>query len=76
MFGIESFHAIINPPESAILAVGTIVPSSLYIEDEVVTRPTLKLSLSVDHRVIDGVLAARFMGSLKELIEAPFLLFV
>ena len=76
MFGIESFHAIINPPESAILAVGAIIPKSFFVDGEMVTRPAVKLSLSVDHRILDGVLAARFMVRIKELMEAPFLMFV
>lgn len=75
MFGIESFHAIINPPESAILAVGAIIPKPFFVDGEMLTRPAVKLSLSVDHRVIDGIMAARFLLRIKELIETPFLLF-
>lgn len=76
MYGVETFHAIINPPESAILAVSSIFPQPVALNGEITVRPRMKLSLSVDHRVVDGVLAARFLGRLKELIETPYLLFV
>jgi pyruvate dehydrogenase E2 component (dihydrolipoamide acetyltransferase) len=75
MFGVENFHAIINPPESGILAASSIIPKPVALEGEVEIRPCLKLSLSVDHRVVDGVLAARFLARVKELVEAPFLMF-
>jgi pyruvate dehydrogenase E2 component (dihydrolipoamide acetyltransferase) len=71
MLGVEEFGAIINPPESAILAVGAVR------EDVIVSGGTLRLgkvmtlTLSVDHRVIDGMLAARFIARLKELLEWP-----
>jgi pyruvate dehydrogenase E2 component (dihydrolipoamide acetyltransferase) len=76
MFGVESFHAIINPPESGILAVSAIIPKPVLVGEEIVIRPCLKLSLSVDHRLVDGVLAARFLARIKELVEDPFLIFV
>ena len=76
MYGVDSFHAIINPPESAILAAAAIIPRPMVIDGEVVVRPSMKISMSVDHRVIDGVLAAKFLGRVKELIEAPYLLIV
>ncbi len=75
MFGIEVFHAIINPPESAILAASSIMPRPVVIDGEITVRPCFNLSLSVDHRVVDGVMAAQFLGRLKELIECPYLLF-
>ncbi|MBN1105784.1 MAG: 2-oxo acid dehydrogenase subunit E2 [Deltaproteobacteria bacterium] len=74
MFGVESFHAIINPPESAILAVGAITAQAVVVEGEITVRPCMKLSLSVDHRVVDGALAARFVVYLKELVETPLLM--
>jgi len=76
MFGVETFHAIINPPESAILAMGSILPKVVVIDGEITVRPCLKLSLSVDHRIVDGVLAAQFLGRVKELFESPFLMLV
>jgi len=69
MFGVESFHAIINPPESGILAVSAIIPKPVVVDGEIVVRPCLRLSLSVDHRLVDGAVAARFLARMKELIE-------
>lgn len=76
MFGVESFYAIINPPESGILSVGAIIPKPVVVEGEITVRPCVKLSLSVDHRVVDGAVAAQFLARLKELVEAPSLIFV
>jgi len=75
MFGVEGFHAIINPPESGILAVGAMVLRPEVAEGQVVVRPMMKLCLSVDHRVIDGALAARFLVRIKEMVESPLLMF-
>jgi pyruvate dehydrogenase E2 component (dihydrolipoamide acetyltransferase) len=71
MFGVEEFSAIINPPESAILAVGAI-REGVAVENGAI-RPTrlMTITLSVDHRVIDGVMAAQFLKTLKELLESP-----
>lgn len=71
MFGVEEFNAIINPPESAILAVGAI-REDVKVENGLI-KPTrlMTLSLSVDHRVIDGILAAKFLQTIKELLEKP-----
>lgn len=74
MFGIESFTAIINPPESAILAVGQIVDTPVRAEDGVALRPMMNLTLSADHRVVDGAAAARFLTELKDTLENPYLL--
>ena len=74
MFGLEEFTAIINQPESAILAVGAILDKPVVINKEVVIRPMMKLTLSYDHRVIDGAKAAQFMKSLKGLMEGPILI--
>ncbi len=74
MFGIESFTAIINPPESAILAVGKIVDTPVGSEEGVVLRPTMNLTLSADHRIVDGAAAARFLAELKATLENPYLL--
>jgi pyruvate dehydrogenase E2 component (dihydrolipoyllysine-residue acetyltransferase) len=73
MFGIRQFRAIINPPESAILAVGAVVRKPIVINarDEVAVRPIMTLTLSADHRVIDGVLAAKFLNDLTLAIETP-----
>lgn len=72
MYDVESFTAIINPPESAILAVGAIIPTPVVNADrQVVVRDQMKLTLSSDHRALDGAIAARFLQSLKQLLEQP-----
>ncbi len=69
MFGIEEFHAIINPPESAILAVGAIVRRPVAVGDLIGLRPMMNMTLSADHRVLDGAAAARFLQELKVALE-------
>ncbi|MCS7298071.1 MAG: dihydrolipoamide acetyltransferase family protein [Bacteroidia bacterium] len=72
MFGIEEFTAIINPPEAAILAVGAIQPTVIAKEDgEIKVERRMHLTLSCDHRVIDGATGARFLQTLRELLEVP-----
>lgn len=71
MYGISEFQAILNPPQAAILAVGGIQDVPVIKEGNVVPGKSLHLSLSVDHRVIDGVEAALFLKSLKKMIEQP-----
>ena len=71
MLDVESFTAIINPPEAAILAVGAIVPTPVVWEGQIVVRHQIKMTLSSDHRAIDGAQAAYFMRDLKHLVEAP-----
>jgi len=71
MFGVEQFTAVINPPESAILAIGG-ASDELRLEDgEVVSRKILRVTLSADHRAIDGAVAAKFLQQLKDLLEHP-----
>ncbi len=76
MFGIQQFRAIINPPESAVLAVGQVrrKPVVVDAEDNVEVRPVMSLTLSADHRIIDGVAAARFLSDITKAIETPDLL--
>ena len=74
MFGIESFTAIINPPEAAILAVGKIVKTPVEVEGQIELRPTMHLTLSADHRIVDGATGARFLADLKTNLENPYLL--
>lgn len=76
MYGVEEFTAIINQPESAILAVGSILDKPVAINKEIVIRPVMKMTLTYDHRVIDGAKAAQFMKILKELMEDPILILV
>jgi pyruvate dehydrogenase E2 component (dihydrolipoamide acetyltransferase) len=73
MYGVERFTAIVNPPQSAILAVGAVTRRPVALADGTVgVRPLLELTLTVDHRVMDGVQAARFLGELKQKIEKPY----
>lgn len=74
MFGIEAFTPIINQPEAAILGVNAIIQEPVAINGEVVIKPMMNLSLTADHRVVDGAVAAEFMSKLKEYIEKPGLL--
>ena len=69
MFDIKSFHAIINPPEVAILAVGKVANKATVYDNNLVVRLSTNLSLSADHRIIDGMEAAKFMYSLKSTLE-------
>jgi len=74
-FGIEQFTAIINPPQAAILAVGATRPEPVVDEEgRVVVRPVMRMTLSADHRIVDGVVAARFLTDLQQALEAPTLL--
>jgi len=72
MFGVEQFTAIINPPEGAILAVGGTTKEPRVVGDEIVPRYTMRYTLSSDHRIIDGALAAQFLQTLTSLIENPW----
>jgi pyruvate dehydrogenase E2 component (dihydrolipoamide acetyltransferase) len=74
MFGIESFTAIINPPESAILAVGKMMDTPVAHEGQIVLRPMLELTACADHRISDGATVARFLADLKASLENPYLL--
>jgi len=76
MFGIDRFHAVINAPEPAILAVGRSVERPVVLDGHVVVREVMTLSLSVDHRVIYGAEAATFLGRVAELLEHPAALLV
>jgi pyruvate dehydrogenase E2 component (dihydrolipoamide acetyltransferase) len=71
MFGVEEFAAIVNPPEGAILAVGGIMEKPVVKNSQIVIGHTMKLTLSSDHRIIDGAIAARFMQELKKILENP-----
>jgi pyruvate dehydrogenase E2 component (dihydrolipoyllysine-residue acetyltransferase) len=71
MFGIQEFTAIINPPEAGILAVGGIEETPVVVDGEVVVRPRMKITMSCDHRVIDGAQGSRFLQTLKGMLEEP-----
>ena len=71
MFGIQEFTAIINPPEAGILAVGGIEESPVVVNGEVKVCPRMRITMSCDHRVIDGAQGARFLATLKSMLEEP-----
>ena len=74
MLGVDSFTAIINPPEAGILAVGRIEKRPVVKNDEVCIRSMLTLTLSVDHRIVDGALAAKFIAQIRHHLENPLTL--
>ncbi len=69
-WGVESFAAVINPPESAILAVGKIMPVVTVIDGQVAVRNRVNLTLSADHRIVSGKYAARFLGAIVQELES------
>jgi pyruvate dehydrogenase E2 component (dihydrolipoamide acetyltransferase) len=71
MYGVDAFQAIVNAPQAAILAVGRIVDRPVAVDGEVVIRPVLTLSMSFDHRVVDGARGAEFLDTLAGLVEEP-----
>ena len=71
MLDLESFTAVINPPQAAILAVGSIKPRAVVRDGAVVAAHTMFVTVSCDHRIIDGVMAGRFLEELKTLLENP-----
>ncbi len=74
MLGVERFAAIVNPPEAAILAVGTVRDQVVPVDGTPAVRPMMEITLSCDHRVLDGATAARFLQTLVQYMEAPLLL--
>jgi len=71
MLGIREFTAIINPPEAGILAVGGIVETPVVVDGQVTVRPRMRITMSCDHRVIDGAQGARFLQTLQGMLEEP-----
>jgi pyruvate dehydrogenase E2 component (dihydrolipoamide acetyltransferase) len=76
MYDVENFAAIINPPEAAILAVGSVMPAAVVVDGELQVGTQMKATISADHRVTDGAEAARFMQALAQYLENPLLLLV
>ncbi len=74
MFGIDQFTAIINPPEAGILAIGAVEQKPVVVDGELAVRKRLRVTMSCDHRVIDGATGARFLQTLRRLIENPLML--
>jgi pyruvate dehydrogenase E2 component (dihydrolipoamide acetyltransferase) len=74
MFGIEQFTAIINPPEAAIFAVGSAAPKAVVRDGEIVVRNIMNVTMSCDHRVIDGATGAKFLQTFKQMLENPVLM--
>jgi pyruvate dehydrogenase E2 component (dihydrolipoamide acetyltransferase) len=71
MFGVTAFTAIINPPQAAILSVGSLEPRAVVRDGEIVTRNTMTVTLACDHRILYGADAARFLARVRELLETP-----
>jgi pyruvate dehydrogenase E2 component (dihydrolipoamide acetyltransferase) len=76
MYGIEQFGAVINPPQAAILAVGALAPELRMADGNVVERQILRVTLTSDHRVLDGAQSAAFLASLREILERPIALLI
>mgnify|MGYP000661885055 CR=1 FL=1 len=74
MYGIESFTAIINPPDAAIMAIGGIIEKPVVKSGQIVPGHTMKVTLSCDHRVIDGVMGSEFLNTFKSMLEQPVLM--
>lgn len=74
MFGIDRFTAILNPPQAGILAAGRVKKRPTVVDDQLIVRPLATLSLTADHRVVDGAIASRFLAGLQEAVEHPGLM--
>ena len=76
MFGIDEFTAVINPPEGAILAIGAMTAKPVVRDNEIVVRQMMRVTMSCDHRVIDGATGAKFLQTFKKILENPLYLVV
>jgi pyruvate dehydrogenase E2 component (dihydrolipoamide acetyltransferase) len=74
MFGIDQFTAIINPPEVAILAIGAVEEKPIVVDDDIVVQKRMRITLSCDHRVVDGAVGAKFLQTLRRMLENPLML--
>jgi pyruvate dehydrogenase E2 component (dihydrolipoamide acetyltransferase) len=74
MFGIDQFTAIINPPEVGIIAVGALEEKPVVVDGEVAVRKRMRLTMSCDHRVVDGATGAKFLQTLRRMLENPLML--
>jgi len=75
-WGIEEFTAIINPPNAAILAIGTAEARPVVVENQIVIRERMKVTMSCDHRIVDGAIGAEFLKTLRQYVEQPLRLVV
>jgi pyruvate dehydrogenase E2 component (dihydrolipoamide acetyltransferase) len=71
MYGVEQFVAVLNPPQVAILAVGAIEDQPVVVEGDLEIRPMMSLTLTCDHRALDGAVAAEFLRTVRSLLEEP-----
>jgi len=71
MFDIDQFTAVINPPEAGIIAVGSIAQKPVVVDGALSARRRLRITMSCDHRVIDGATGAAFLRTLKQMLENP-----
>ena len=76
MFGIDDFTAVINPPEAAILAVGAMKPKPIVRENNIEIHQIMRVTMSCDHRVVDGAVGAQFLQTFKQILENPLYLFL
>jgi pyruvate dehydrogenase E2 component (dihydrolipoamide acetyltransferase) len=76
MYGVDAFNAIVNPPQAAILAVGRIADRVVAVNNQPSVQPTMVLTLSCDHRALDGARGAQLLGTFAELIEEPLVLLI
>src|SRR5438874_2683147 len=76
MFGIDEFTAVINPPEGAILAIGAMAPKPVVRDGQISVRHTMRVTMSCDHRVVDGATGAQFLQTFKQVMENPLYLFL
>jgi pyruvate dehydrogenase E2 component (dihydrolipoamide acetyltransferase) len=74
MYGVDAFNAIVNPPQAAILAVGRIADRVVPVNGQPAVQPTMVLTLSCDHRALDGARGAQFLGALADVVEEPLAL--
>ena len=72
MYNVDAFDAVVNTPQAAILSVGRIADRVVPVDGQIVIRPMMVLTLSLDHRVVDGARAAQFLDALAQLIEDPW----
>ncbi|MBO7394308.1 MAG: 2-oxo acid dehydrogenase subunit E2 [Abditibacteriota bacterium] len=75
-YGVESFNPVINPGQAAILGVCAIVKKPVVVDDEIKVRSMMGLSLSFDHRIVDGAPAAQFLAAIKKYLESPYMIFM